>query len=250
MAAPIIVRPVIRMPEKAKRERDWAAFLISVVSLLISLASFFFSTLLESDDVRVIIDQVPFLTVDEGTLYVRDPVRLTVVNYGNRAASILSLVATVRTVAKDEGADAPCISKTTDGLWSGYEVQFGLDPFVLKPGDVVNVESKTLAGVAAQQVRKEKNFYTISKRVYAPKSGDRLLVCLRAKAATVEKVVARWEKPVLRYEVLEDQELPDHTKMLTVDSNFLVDTARPIIIVNDNRWFGKMRALFIGSGSG
>jgi hypothetical protein len=182
MAAPIIVRPVIRTPERRTKDRDWVAFVISMVSFVISILSFFFSTLLEVDDIRVVIHEVPYLDgKEDGTLSIYGGAKFAFMNSGNRPGSILAVNAIARTAKKDEGANAKCLLKNE---LTGIPLIFGIDPFVLEPGKITNVQSSKISGWGIDPINDEPGTYSMDKNVYSPKGGDVLLICIQATIAT------------------------------------------------------------------
>ena len=248
MAAPIIVRPIIRTtPERPKKERDWFAFVISIVSFMISVFSFFFATLLEADDVRIVIDELPYVTVFEKTLRLGGNIRLAVVNSGNRTASVLSLNAVARNSTKDEGVNAPCIPESK--FLSNIPIQFGFSPVVLKPGDIANLQSSNFIGPGIRPPKSGEYSSYIDRNTYTPKAGDFILVCIQATVATPDSVVTAWRRPIMRYEIEDLSDPGDKSTVLDARRFGLIDKTRPLSVVYRNQWFGKIRSLFTGSDS-
>ncbi|WP_143039697.1 MULTISPECIES: hypothetical protein [Bradyrhizobium] len=233
----IIVRPVNRSsPLPEKKERHWIAFSISAVSFVISVLSFFFSTLLEADDVRMVIEHTPSVGIDahSGELIISGNVGLAFVNSGNRSASIMNVKATSRKATIDEGIGAKCSSDKAFGTdW----FDFGVEPFVLKPGDIMNVQSKALKGGGVSPKKGEKDTYKLNKDTFSPKVGDVILVCAETNLVTPDSLILAWKLPILRYLFKNDTDFG-----LTVEEEPLFDAGKPIVLINRNKWFGKLTA--------
>jgi|SRR5580700_2017425 hypothetical protein len=123
-------------PEESMKDRDWVAFVISIVSFVIAVLSFFFSTLLVWDDLRLVISEVPTITVDgENQLWFKGSIKFAVINSGNRPVSILSLDATARRAKKDDCVEAECVVKD-ETLPFHLTFGFGVQPFVLRPDTI------------------------------------------------------------------------------------------------------------------
>lgn len=243
----IIVRPIIPAGRETKKPRDWAAISISVLSLIVSCLSFYFTTLLQTDDIRVVIDGAPYLSADDdGSLLIEGQVKLTWVNSGNRTAAILSVAAIGRKLGEGERVNPKCEGEN----WNGFEL--GFEPFVLKPGEIISQHSKGLFGLGISPTKRMgREAYKMRKEFYIPKANDTLLVCIVTKIVTPDDYMMDWSTAVYRYtfdektiELSDDKGKPIEFHLMTAEPNPLFDKARPMSLVGQNRWLEKLRSAF------
>jgi hypothetical protein len=247
----IVVRPIIATPKEAKKPRDFVAISLSVLSLAISCLGFYFSTLLQTDDIRLVIDEVPSVWIDDGSLVMPSVVKLTLVNSGNRAAAVSSINATARKVGTEEGADPKCEGERLNifGL--------GIEPFVLKPGEIMSVQSKQISGFGVSAQNKEgRQIYVMQKWLYTPEAYDELLVCISITMVTPDDYIKASRTKIYKYTVVEDWRLdkwdeeleekkePDIVRELYSRSQELFDKSRPIRLFGQSRWLDKLKSAF------
>jgi hypothetical protein len=247
----IVVRPIIQGAKETKKPRDWIAISLSVLSLVISCLGFYFTALLQTDDVRLVIGEVPSVSADDdGSLYMHGAVKLTLVNSGNRAASILSVSAVARKLEEHEGANPQCEGEKLNFLG------LGIEPFVLKPGDIISVQSKKISGFGIDP--KEVNgrqAYVMNKNLYTPKANDKLLVCVLTTMVTPDDYISDSSTAVYKYTFWEEwydltdafegkKKKPEIVHVLDTRAEALFDKARPISLVGQNRWLDKLRFAF------
>ncbi len=243
----VVVRPIIRQEKEVKKPRDWAALSLSILSLIVSCCSIYFTALLQMDDIRLVIDDMPSLGTANGSLVIDGNVALTWVNSGNRAAAVLRVSAMARRLEKTEKALPDCEGKNP------FPMDLGIEPFTLKPGDITRVQSKLISGFGMSQRDSErKDSYEVSKNMYAPAEGDTLLICVVTKMVTPDDYIRDSMTALYKYTFKDDSfdyVDPDTKKTELIDllgtrSVPLYDSKRPISLVGRNRWFEKFRSSF------
>jgi len=257
MAVPIIVRPVIRSGPEAKKPHDWLAISLSILSLSVSCLSLYFSALLQTDDIRVVVDEIPTLSADgDGSLLIAGAVKLTWVNSGNRAASILAISAVARRLDDSEKSKPTCIGKTPPN-----EFSFGIESFVLKPGEIISVRSKRISAYGVEPKKSVRDdTYVMTKSMYTPAPDDSIYVCILTKIVTPDDFILDRASPVYRYtfqemfiDITDEKDKKsgksDVVRILDAQSEPLFETTKPLVLVGNNRWLEKLRSIFGISGS-
>ena len=117
--------------------KDWAALSLSLLAFIVSAGSTYFSIIRIVDDVRVSIEGAAFMHIDNDTggiiVRLQEEV-LAFSNLGNRPAAILSVALSL--YQPDQEHTATC-----DGI-SSYSVRLNIQPFVVKPGDIILQQTK------------------------------------------------------------------------------------------------------------
>ena len=103
------------------------SILLSTLAFIISAFGFYLNNLKWDDDLRVIIDQLPFVSLMAGGSTISDPYRLVFVNAGNQSAALLRIRVFVGRHRAD-GGTCDFIEQTLD---------MDMSPSVIKPGEIV-----------------------------------------------------------------------------------------------------------------
>jgi hypothetical protein len=244
----VIVRPAGREKKEAKPKRDWVPISISSLSLLISLLGMYFTALLQTDDVRLVFDELPILAADQDrNLIINNRLALTWINSGNRAAAISSVRGFVKKLEKEEQIGRDCAVKTFP-----FSLNLGIEPFILKAGDISRVTPNKLEGFGiVTDPEGRKNFYMIPNNIYRPAAGDTLLVCIVTRFVTPDDFVRDSTTAVLKFkfweQTFDSTDTEGQEKKRTImgaEVEQLYDKARPLQLVSRNRWFDKLRSAF------
>jgi hypothetical protein len=109
--------------------KDWVMMTLAILAFVLSLGTVYFN-ILRTDDVRVVLDRPPKVTLDERTGALNVGKRhgtITVINAGNRSSAITSIGLFV---------SQPRSRKDVCELGRRDRVEnFEIEPFVIKPGE-------------------------------------------------------------------------------------------------------------------
>ena len=130
-------------PELKPKQGDWdwkdaVTLPMSIAAFLISGVSTYFNVVRQTDDLRMLIPTVPFITLDQDrTRFAIEPSETVLfMNSGNRSAAVTFMQLHVR---QDRKNQTDCDDST--GLMLEYEYE----PFAIKPGEIVS-KTMTLRG--------------------------------------------------------------------------------------------------------
>jgi hypothetical protein len=114
--------------------RSWTAIAAATIAFILSVAQAYYSFILEKDDLRLVISQIPYVMVDPHThrLSVRGAGSLLFANYGNSPAPIVRIALTVAQPVDPDARDNQALCSGTTEL-----VNYDLDSVILKPGELV-----------------------------------------------------------------------------------------------------------------
>jgi hypothetical protein len=165
--------------ENAKAPRDKWALSISLLSIIISFGTLFFSFLLQRDHISIAVANIPeAMRAADGSvslLVFFDP-EITFINSGNRPAAITYFAATAKLLAP--GAPRRCNGQELGNI---YTLPISIPNVVLKPGEITPVR--------VQIPKKDKgDSIDVPTDIYRSKPGDELLVCLQFDVVTPDSV--------------------------------------------------------------
>lgn len=206
-------RGLSKPTERAKR--DWLALSLSITSIMISFGGFYFNTLFQKDDIRVVIGSSPSVgrtEKDELTIYGEQ--ELTFVNSGNRAAAITNVSAVGKRIDPAIVANECCALDEDTVMVFAFDVK----PFVLKPGEIQTVRTQ----VTSEFSSKTDSFgvMRLDKSIFEAKSGDVVLACLNLNVVTPDSYSVQWRRPAYRMKfndfVTETETLFEKTEPMSV----------------------------------
>lgn len=133
--------------EGGLRFRDWWTVLLSTMAFVVSAAGFYVNNLQQTDDLRLIVNQLPRVHLDEDDYPSIDGhMRLGFINSGNQAAGIMKVYVSIHRVPLPTIADGSNeslqrlfptrgqVKKTCDVISDLYTTD--LPAFAIKPGDI------------------------------------------------------------------------------------------------------------------
>lgn len=179
-----------RLKELPPTKRDWLPLSLAAISLAVSLLTAAI-TLIPRDDIRVMVDRPPLVTLEEETFSVYGKPQLTFVNSGNRAIGVSALGASSQRLPKKTSV-SHCQSEDTSTV---YRITFDNPPFVLSPGEIRVLEpSLATEAPMALFVSKGKNG-SIRIPSFGIKEDDELLICFELTFTTPDSYVRTWRMP-------------------------------------------------------
>jgi hypothetical protein len=206
---------------RVKTFRDWWSFTLSTLAFCISAAGFYFSSLQQVDDLRLLLGganraytQASFKNGVTQT-YLGDAV---FVNAGNRSAVIESL-AMIVAWSQDKNPRKDCRT----GQAQGYP-ETSFSPLVIKPGEAVVRGLNDTAFPAA-----------ILGRMH---NGDMVTTCLRFFVATPSEILPPIDVVTFSGPMAYDREAGTFSFNNQIGSFFDTKTVRPFILVKTSRFHG------------
>jgi hypothetical protein len=111
--------------------KDWVGMSIAVVAFGFSAVSFYNTSIKRHDDLKVIVNDGPYLNIDREKKKFNILMRadLTFINAGNRFAGISGL----KVVLEQNNGN----ENIKEGCGPGVEIPFVVEPFVIEPGKLV-----------------------------------------------------------------------------------------------------------------
>jgi hypothetical protein len=186
--------------ERKKAQRDRWAISISIISLLITLSAFVLGSLLQKDDVRVVIGEPPGVNVNEkGEIYVSGSQTLTFINSGNRAAAVTDIGALAWNASGSEKPKTDCVESQQE---PSFPTPLESRQFVLKNGEfsVINLDVREQL---FWKKRKDGNIYFMGTKDFRVKVGDSFYTCLTLNIVTPDNILSRWSHPAFKFKVEE-----------------------------------------------
>jgi hypothetical protein len=124
-------RPPVPVPKRdGLTPKDWITLTLSILAFGISAGSAYYNIVRQSDHVRILIHTTPFITLDQDrTRFAAEPNETVLfINSGNRTAAI---TAVDLRVDQDRAKPEEC------GATAGIQLEYDIEPLVLKPGEIV-----------------------------------------------------------------------------------------------------------------
>jgi hypothetical protein len=123
------VKPGVKPDVKPEvKSADWPARIVSVVGLLVSLVTAYFSLLFTADDLRVVVTDGPSVeSTSGGVIAMHVPYTLSFINSGSRTLVIRRAKFSLR----PEKEELPCERRFD---W----IQLNLDSMIIKPTEIVD----------------------------------------------------------------------------------------------------------------
>jgi hypothetical protein len=181
----------------------WLPIIFSFAALAIASATAYFTTLIASDDIRVVIGRAPmFVLTRKGDIDVSGISELTFINSGNRQAAIIELSALITKLENFASKVPSCRTlKTT-------QIHFTESAFVMKPGEIlVKKPEMFLLGNANGNATIPKGFFS---GIFTVNANDVFLACLSLTVITPDSYSKAVDQPVYKYIVRkEDEPLSD-----------------------------------------
>ena len=157
---------------------DWAGWVVAVISLGITIFTTYRTSLIQRDDVRVVVEGSLEIRPDKGDLLIDQDQQFTFINSGNRAAVISEIYAELVLVTNP---DTKC-----DGRLAKSIV---LNPtqIVVKPGDILPTRANVIEHYPWV---KEGNRFRFRRG--ADERSDSYIVCLHIFVTTPDSASTRW----------------------------------------------------------
>ncbi|MEH2486266.1 hypothetical protein [Bradyrhizobium sp. AZCC 2230] len=198
--------------------RDWLPVGISVISLAVSLVTFYINALLQVDDVRVMIGDPPYVSTDtNGDTLIEGGQQFSFINSGNRSAAVTTVSGLSRRL--NPAANKTCASPLQ---FQEFPIILDAQPFVLKPSEIV----VTTPTMASKKDRRGAPF-RIPKSVFSAKVGDQVLICLNVNVVTPDNTSSAQQIPLYILTFLE----------VDAEPTLLFDPSKPIVLLKSRRFF-------------
>jgi hypothetical protein len=149
--------------------------------LIISATTAYYSILFASDEIRILVERGPDVSVDVTgrRILFAGTQKLVFINGGNRAAVINRLGVVFARAAPHR----TLLNQCSGG--ANVELYTDMAPFVIKPGEIIQVEAK-ISQKQGQPVEGLPETRAVPFKEVIPEKGDRVQICLRIALATVE----------------------------------------------------------------
>jgi hypothetical protein len=225
-------------PSAHKSRRDWLSFSIAALSLFISFAGWYGTSIIKRDDVRVTVGRAPNIYFQNGELAVWGDQELTFTNAGNRAAVITDVHGSLRRARPDDDMNSRCVEK---GEFDLLALDIGIKSFVLKAGEISTFSKPVTGGPLLAKpffAPREKGGPAIfNRRLYQPKAGDQFLACLDLTVVTPDSQIISWQKAFYKLTVDSSEGNPAE---LEAQLTGLFDKSRPILVVQESKGIGSI----------
>jgi hypothetical protein len=176
-------------PQKKKRfwhkeDRDWLAFIVSTLSVIIALTALgltgyigLVNVFRKVDDLRVVIGTPPMFTFTKGgDLTAFGTQELTFFNSGNRQVAVTKISALVTKLESEKSAPLEC------GAKGAYSLNFKGGSFVVRPDEIIIQKIEVDDGWFI----KKGDTKVIPKWIFTAKPGDTFQVCLLVNITTLD----------------------------------------------------------------
>lgn len=182
-----------------KPARDWWARGVSVLSLVVSLASVFFGFLLQRDNLSLVMGNLPAaIRRADGAVSLHfsygDP-EITFINSGNRAAAIAYFEVTAKILDLSKSEPTAC---SPQGIGDQYALPIALPNLIVKPGEILSAQLQV-------PKKDENNSIDIPKEKFTARPGDEVMICLHFDVITPDSIAR--SRAVLAYLVRFDEYL-------------------------------------------
>jgi hypothetical protein len=209
-----------KKPELSKSFRDWGAFTLSALAFVISAAGFYMNTLMETDDLRLVIPQESGARITlnkDDSISVENAGSAVLVNAGNRTTVVVGYDH-VGTYGKDT-KPKDCRSQN-QFMYPDEKFK----PLVIRPGEAASFEigSSFLPG----------------KFAYIIESGDTVVECLRFYIATPSEEPAPVDAVFISRHVSSKNKKGLIEFEFEEDSNIRTNSVRAITLVKSSHLRG------------
>jgi hypothetical protein len=128
-----------RMREGGMGPKDWLSIVLSVVALLTSAGTAYFTSMRQTDILRLEVNTSPILSMDSSTarLSLKGDLVFFLINAGSRPAVVSALHLNVGEIGKD-------------GKCGGTKFEAGMDAFVVPAKDIVSKRVRFKPGVSTK----------------------------------------------------------------------------------------------------
>jgi hypothetical protein len=127
------------------KAKDWISIPVSIIALLIAGFTAYFTFLRQADDLSVVVEGYRRFEIDKGTksIATRPDYTMTFANAGTRAAMVRIFLSLSQTAEMNAQLDCDKLPLN----WTSFDI----DPFVVKPGDVLIQRVRLKDGIIRAQ---------------------------------------------------------------------------------------------------
>lgn len=183
----------------AKPARDWSFWFplgMSVLSLFISLATAYFNTFLQEDDLRVFIGPPPGVSRNKvGEIALHGAQEFTFINSGNRSAAITLVAGNARVLRTDNNDEDRRCAFGEEGA-NSVAIAFDAKPFVIKPGEIRHISTLPEAMILFWNAERDHSIPTVrlNRGIHQSKGSQSYLVCVMLSFVIPDGYATRWQK--------------------------------------------------------